>query len=48
MGIGSFTPKKKNKAPLMSVESKNLRFVVKPKKKTKLKLSQKYISVLIS
>lgn len=33
MGIGS-TPKKKNKAPLMSVQSRKLRFVVKPKKKT--------------
>lgn len=38
MGIGS-TPKKKNKAPLMSVQSRKLRFVVKPKKKTQLKIS---------
>lgn len=40
MGTGSFAPKKKNKTRLMSVQSRNLGFVVKPKKTPKkLKLS---------
>lgn len=35
MGIGSFTPTKKNKTPLISVHARNLRYVVMPKYKTK-------------
>lgn len=46
MRIGSFKPKKKNKATLMCVQSWNLRFVVKLKQILKLSLASEILQCI--